>query len=325
LTLDPGWAVVAVIMTRQLGNLTDKQLSRKMPEMSTEKPSTSGVTSSGATDGPWPQPDGSRPGGFQSLAAQTLSHQVAQALVASIVLGQFQPGDSLPAAGDLAREFKVSRPVVREALKEVSTLGMVESRQGRYTRVADRSAWNDLSPDLLSVRLAVGAVDDIIVDSLELRRVIETEAAALAAQRATDDDLAAMRETLEVLARELDDTPAYVAHDVAFHDAILRATNNRLFLRLLDQMRELLVLARTVSATARSDRRPESQAGHRAIFAAIERHDPEAARLAMADHLSWAESVNVGDYRASHLGSAGAAAGPAVTAPGGGFARQAGR
>lgn len=272
-----------------------------MLEMSTDTTRSPGESPPGAADSAWPLGElGARPVGFQSLSTQTLSHQVAQALVASIVLGHFRPGEPLPAAGELAREFKVSRPVVREALKEVSTLGMVESRQGRYTRVAERDAWNELSAELLSVRLAVGALDDIIVDSLELRRVIETEAAALAALRATDADLAAMRQHLDVLDHELDDTPAYIASDVAFHDTILRATNNRLFLRLLDQMRDLLVLARTVSATDQPDRRPESQAGHRAIFRAIEQHAPEDARRAMVDHLSWAETVNVAAYRASH-------------------------
>lgn len=240
------------------------------------------------------------PTGFQSLSTQTLSHRVAGQLVGSIVSGRFPPGAALPSAGDLAREFSVSRPVVREALKEVWALGLVDNRQGRYSRVTERVAWNDLSPELLSVRVTVGALDDIMEDALELRRVIEMEAAALAAQRATESDLAAMRQHLEGLDRELEDAKAYVAHDVAFHDAILRATNNHLFLLLIDQMRDLLVLARTVSATSRPDRRPQSQSGHRAIFRAIEQHAPDEARQAMADHLGWAEVVNVSDYREGH-------------------------
>jgi GntR family transcriptional regulator, transcriptional repressor for pyruvate dehydrogenase complex len=253
--------------------------------------------------GPRAAPGAGRVGVFEALSTSTLSQQVAASLVERILLERFLPGDPLPAAGELAREFGVSRPVVREALKEVVALGMVESRQGRYSRVTERSAWNDLSPAVMSARLAVGAVEDIIGDTLELRRVIETEAAALAAVRASEDDLERMRTEIAALDRSLEDDDAYIAHDLAFHDAVLRATNNRLFLLLLEQVRELLLLARSVSATSRTSRRGDSQAGHRALLAAIEARSPEDARRAMTDHLAWAERVNVSDYKAHLTGS----------------------
>lgn len=251
---------------------------------------------------------------FRSLSTQTLPRQVARALVGSILLGHFKPGEPLPAAGDLAREFEVSRPVVREALKIVATLGMVTSRQGRYSRVTERTAWNDLAPELLATRLEVGAIDDIMADSLELRRVIETEAAALAAERATPGDLAAMREEFDALSQVTRDTDAYTAHDVAFHDAILRATHNRLFLQLIDQMAEVLVLTRRISVTAIPDRVPTSQHGHEAVLDAIAARSPELARQAMADHLGWAERVNVTDYRISHPAVVAGTMPPAKTA-----------
>jgi len=250
---------------------------------------------------------------FRSVATHTLPRQVARALVGSILLGDFKPDEPLPAAGDLARQFEVSRPVVREALKIVATLGMVTSRQGHYSRVAERAAWNDLAPELLAARLEVGAVDDILGDSLELRRVIETEAAALAAARATLEDLALMREELDALSLATGSTDAYTAHDVAFHDAVLRATHNRLLRQLIDQMREVLVLTRAVSVTARPDRLPASQLGHEAIFEAIEARAPERARQAMADHLGWAERVNVGEYRISHPAGAANSMSPGRT------------
>jgi DNA-binding FadR family transcriptional regulator len=248
---------------------------------------------------------------FRSVATHTLPRQVARALVGSILLGELKPGEPLPAAGDLARQFEVSRPVVREALKIVATLGMVTSRQGHYSRVAERAAWNDLAPELLATRLEVGAVDDILGDSLELRRVIETEAAALAAERATLEDLAVMREELDALNLATANADAYTAHDIAFHDAVLQATHNRLFRQLIDQMREVLVLTRAVSVTADPDRLPASQHGHEAIFEAIEARAPERARQAMADHLGWAERVNVSEYRILHPAPPEQAAQPA--------------
>lgn len=234
-----------------------------------------------------------------SVASETLPRQIARAIVSSILLGRFNPGDPLPSAGDLAKEFEVSRPVVGEALKIVGTLGMVVSRQGRYSRVADREAWHDLAPDVLAARLDVGALDDILTDSLELRRVIETEAAGLAAERATEEDLAALRREYEALGRATASTDAYTAHDVAFHDAILRATHNRLFLQLIEQMQELLVLTRTVSVTTSPDGARVSQTGHAAVFEAITDRDPDRARAAMSGHLAWAERVNVAHNRGS--------------------------
>ncbi|MGC8633609.1 MAG: FadR/GntR family transcriptional regulator [Candidatus Limnocylindrales bacterium] len=234
---------------------------------------------------------------FGSLNTDSLPRQVARALVGSILVGHFRPGEPLPASGDLAREFGVSRPVVREALKIVSTLGMVESRQGRFSRVSERGSWNDLSAELLSARLETGAIGDVIADVLELRRLIETEAASLAAQRATAADLAAMRAHLDALAASVGDPQAYTVHDVAFHDAILRATHNRLLLQLIDRMREVLVFARTISMTAQPNLLPDSQEGHLVLFEAIASHDPDAARRAMAEHLAWAEQVNVAEYR----------------------------
>jgi len=247
---------------------------------------------------------------FPSVARQTLSRQVARALINNILLGHSRPGEPLPSSGELARTFAVSKPVVREALKIVATLGMVENHQGRFSRVRERASWADLSHEVLAARLETGAIDDIMGDSLELRRVIETEAAALAAERATADDLAAMNQALDALDRSGGDTQDYAVHDVAFHDALLRATHNRLFLQLIDWMRELLVLARTVSVTADADRLPSSREGHRTIFQAITARSPEAARKAMADHLAWAERVNVSAYRASHHAPADRAALP---------------
>ena len=235
---------------------------------------------------------------LETPSTSSLAHGVARSLIARILSERFPPGEPLPAAGTLAREYRVSRPVAREALKELAAMGMVENRQGRHSRVTPRDRWNELSPGLMAVRLEVGEVEDIMTDTLELRRVIETEAAALAATRASPADLAMMRHHLDILERDLGSDRAYAAHDVAFHDAILKATHNRLFGLLLEQVGELLRLARAVSATSQPPRQTESQAGHRAVFAAIEAHSPEDARHAMENHLGWAERVNVAEYRA---------------------------
>ena len=242
-------------------------------------------------------------GGFAPVAAVSLSDRVARAVVASIVRGDVGPGDPLPTSAEMARQFQVSKPVLREALREVATLGLLRSWQGRRTVVAPKSGCHDLAPQVVSVRVEVGAVNDILADALELRRAIEPEAAALAAGRATSADLHTMRRSLEALEATLGDTLSFMSNDIAFHDAILRATNNRLFLQLTDQLREVLAVARASSVTSQPERRRRSQACHWAVFRAIEAGHADEARAAMADHLSWADRVNVADRRTGVVGT----------------------
>lgn len=208
-------------------------------------------------------------------------------------MGHFPPGQPLPAATELATEFGVSRPLVREALRIVATLGMVENHQGRFSRVSAPESWRNLSPEVVATRSEIGVVDDILDDSLELRRVIETEAAALAAQRATPEDIERLRGELQALGDSIDNPHRYALHDISFHDSVLRATHNHLLLQLIDHMGALLLLVRDISHTGTAERLPDSQGGHRAIFEAIAARTPEAARAAMADHLAWAERTNV--------------------------------
>jgi DNA-binding FadR family transcriptional regulator len=240
---------------------------------------------------------------FRSMSVETLPRLVGRALAASILLGDYEPGSPLPSAGNFATKFGVSIPVVREALKILAALGMVESRQGRVSRVAPRSSWNDLNPELVSVRLEVGVIGDIMSESLELRRVIEVEAAGLASERATEADLAAMRDRLDRLAGLAHDPAAYMEGDVAFHDTILEATHNRLLLQLIEHMRQLLVVARGVSYSSTSDSFAISREGHEVLYEAIASRDPDAARRAMTDHLGWAERVNVEAYLAANRSS----------------------
>ena len=122
---------------------------------------------------------------FDSLTSQTLSKRISRELLTSILRGEIASGNALPSEDELASQFDVSRPVVREAVKELAVLGLVESRQGRSTRVTSQDDWNHFAPELLVARSEVGAVDDFLLELLELRRLIETGASGLAAARAS--------------------------------------------------------------------------------------------------------------------------------------------
>lgn len=246
-----------------------------------------------ASDGDRTSRSSRRP--FQSIATETLSGRISRQLIGDILRGEFEAGQEIPAEDQLAEEFGVSRPVVREAIKHLSVLGLVQSRQGRQTRVAPYEAWNHFAPEILAARREAGAVEDVLLELLELRRMIELEAAALAATRATPQDVEAMQAALAALDRSLDDPAKFTQGDIAFHDAILRATRNHLVPRLFDLLRPLLEFGREISVSTRPQGPTVSQAGHRAIFEAIRSGSATEARKAMEDHLSWTANLQLSE------------------------------
>lgn len=230
-----------------------------------------------------------------AVRGPSLSQQISDKLIERILRGDLGPGDALPSEEDLAVSFDVSRPVIREAVKELLLLGMVDSRQGRSTRVAPARSWNHFSPRLLAARGRVGAVDDILLELLELRRLIEAGAAGLAAVRASDDAIAEMAAAYERMEASKDDVERFVDADIAFHEAVLSATGNYLLTHLIDTIGPLLRMGRRVSLERRVDGATASQSGHRAVLDAIRAHDATAARQHMREHLSWTAELQLSD------------------------------
>jgi DNA-binding FadR family transcriptional regulator len=234
-----------------------------------------------------------------TIRSPTLSKQISDALVRQIVRGEIKPGDSMPSEEELATQFDVSRPVIREAVKELAVIGLVESRQGRSTRVAPESEWNQFDPRVLYARSEIGAVDEALLELLELRRLIEAGAAGLAAARRSEHDLAAMDAALRDMRASLNDPEGFTDGDIQFHDAVLRATGNQLLLHLMDLIGPLIRVGRRISL----DRRPEGPAdslrGHEEIYAAVKAGDVDNSRKAMREHLSWTADLKLDDDEAS--------------------------
>ena len=207
---------------------------------------------------------------FESVTRLTLGGKVTEVLVTEIVGGAFNAGDQLPAEMNLATQFGVSRQVIREAIGQLTLLGLVTTRQGAPSRIAPNENWNEFAPALLEARQATGAYDDILLELLELRRMIELDAAALAAERATASELVAMSQSLSDMDRCMLDPLAFSLHDLRFHQLIMLATRNRLLPLLFQQLRPLLAFGREISARSRPDGMSTSQAGHKAVLIAIE-------------------------------------------------------
>lgn len=209
-----------------------------------------------------------------------LHGQVVHLLGTRILSGDLPPGAilDLPA---LETELGISHTVLRESLKVLTAKGLVSARQKRGTFVTDPHTWNVLDDDVLRWRAATQDSTELFAQLTEVRVIIEPAAAALAAQRASEDDIAALSACLEQMqeAGADEDTTHAADADVQFHATLLRATHNELLggLRIVIEhglrQRDLIVHAHPDA----SDPVPS----HRAVLDAVASGDPDAAAGAM--------------------------------------------
>lgn len=210
---------------------------------------------------------------------ENISVVLAAHLERLIATGRLTPGDRLPAERDLAASLQVSRATLREAMHELEGKHLIERRPGRGTVVVART---DAERALLDLPGPDGPARERR-DAAELREILEPAVAGLAARRATAANLLQLREVLD---RTTGETRAdgSLECDIEFHLLVARAAGNPLVSTLHTLMTEWTMDVRRHSHTTREGRRT-SLDGHRAIYDAIERHDPDAAHRAMADHL----------------------------------------
>ena len=192
--------------------------------------------------------------------------------------GRIQPGEGLPNTQDLSAELGVSRSALREAIKVLGAKGMLEVRPRTGTRVLPRSSWNLMDPELLG--WCGPALDaDLVRSLLECRQLIEPGAAALAAQRATGLQLAAIEAALERMAQatSLDER---VEADLEFHVAVLRASGNLFIAQWGLAVSSVLLVAFRLS-TGASDSYDVAFSAHRDVVEAIRLRDAPGADRGM--------------------------------------------
>lgn len=212
----------------------------------------------------------------------SLSDQVYEQILTRIVEGEFPKNSKLPAETTLSEALGVSRPVLRQALKQLREDGVIYSRQGSGSYVEKR-------PDRAILRFApVGSIADI-QRTFEFRAVIESEAAGFAALRWTDATLAGMQDALAALDRCIEDGTLGSEEDERFHLAVCTAADNHYFHSTVSSMRTQTLtgmdLARNLSLTRPHARLKLVQDEHRDIMGAILARDPEAARDHMRRHI----------------------------------------
>ncbi len=215
--------------------------------------------------------------------------------------GRWKPGDRLPSERDLSERFKVSRASVREAIRALESAGLVRIKTGEGTYVASGSEVL-LSP-LASVLLQQ---KDVYLDIFEARKVIEPEIAALAARRASQEEIQKMEGILEEQARQIAQGESGVEADTAFHSLLTQSTKNKIILRLNDAIVDSLHETRERSLNVHG-RPARSLAGHREILKAVRAKDSARARRAMLQHLTSIEGNVLKLPKRSRKGGGGGA------------------
>ncbi len=208
---------------------------------------------------------------------------VTRSIGLGIIRGEFPVGSVLPANEELMARFQVSRTALREALQTLSAKGLIAAKTRIGTRVLPERHWNPFDADILGWRLEVGLDAQFLRHLFEVRQAIEPTAAALAALRRTDEDLARMAEALAGMRRIAEhDRDGFTDVDLAFHHAVLDASGNP-FMRSVGTVIEAALAASfTLSSPVDSAATLAASADqHEAIYRAIERREPEAAGRAM--------------------------------------------
>lgn len=219
-------------------------------------------------------------GEWEPVRRVSLSDEIAERLISSILGGRFKFGERLPPERDLAKYLDVGRPAIREALRTLSVIGLVDIRRGEGAFVVNRHLDFVAKAFGWTILLDARTVEEIV----EVRTAIETELARLAAERASADDLAMLREFVDTMERSKGKSEAFSAADVSFHLALARIAGNVALERLLWAIQSLLK-EWIQSALARPHTFETAQLQHRDVIEAIERGNPGAAAEAMRAHI----------------------------------------
>ena len=230
-----------------------------------------------------------------SRSREPVSNEVAQVLLTHLVSGEYKPGQRLPPERALADSLGVGRSLIREALKALTLLGLIEVRPGDGTYLRRRPS--NLLPASFEWGLLLG--ENQLEDVMEARQELEVVLAGLAALRRTDADIADLRVLLEAM-RDATEAADFVAADVAFHLRIARTAKNSVLQSMHNGTQSLLHawISRVIAA---ADETKPSYLEHEPVFLAISDGDEAAARNAIRRHLQLA-GARLNDTLAEYSG-----------------------
>lgn len=227
---------------------------------------------------------------FETIRKNKVYEEVARQ-IEKLILTKLHPGDKLPAERELAEILGVSRSSIRDAMRSLELVGLVEPRQGAGTVV------REISPDILVTPISniLAHKRQMVGELLDFRKMLEPPLAARAATHASAEKIAEMDEILRRQGDKLSHGELAIEEDNQFHYAIARASGNSVVLKVLDTLMDLLRETRALSLQ-RKGRPQKSIAGHRRILAAIKRRDAGAAETAMRQHIQDIEQIVVHEF-----------------------------
>ncbi|ANO34516.1 GntR family transcriptional regulator [Vibrio breoganii] len=226
-------------------------------------------------------------GSFNSIAGskRSLHVQVAREIARGILSGELAQGSILPGEMSLCEQFGISRTALREAVKLLTSKGLLESRPKVGTKVVNRAFWNFLDPQLIEWMDGLADVDQFCMQFLGLRRAIEPEACALAAQFATAEQRIELSETFQEMVEVASESELNIERwtdvDTRFHSLIFNSTGNDFYLPFGNILTTMFVNFIVHSSEEGSTCINE----HRAIYNAIMAGNSDKARQASAEHL----------------------------------------
>jgi DNA-binding FadR family transcriptional regulator len=217
---------------------------------------------------------------FKPIKKAKVYEEIVAKIKDMVEKGRFKSGDQLPVERELAEVFRVSRSSVREALRSLESQGFIESRQGDGTYIA-RQPVESLVRPLASVILTE---KDDQMELFEMRRMIEPDLAYLAAERATEEEIAMMEKVLALQEEQIARGEFGTDVDRNFHYIMARAAKNKALLRITDNIIDLLAESREQYLQVEGRPR-KSILRHREVLEAIRARDPERAEKCMLEHL----------------------------------------
>jgi DNA-binding FadR family transcriptional regulator len=224
---------------------------------------------------------------FQALDRRSLAHDAAEHLRELVSSGALRPGDRLPSERELASRLGVSRPTLREAVRGLVIMGLLETRHGAGTFVV-RTAPLDGDAFTVTIDLEGAPIQELF----EIRLLLEPSVTERAAARITDEEIAGLRDKLEGMEATVGEAHAFADADAEFHRIVHVAARSATMLSLLDGIADLARRGRSISTIQTAVRR-RTLLEHHAILEALEDRDPLLAREAMAAHLMHIRGVLV--------------------------------
>ena len=232
-----------------------------------------------------------------TLTRSSLPAQVADRIQAMIESEALHAGDKLPPERDLAERLGVSRPVIREALQVLSVRGLVKIKPGCGTYVQEPSAKN--AADYLELYFKLRHCPGSLHDFFEVRQLLEVEAAGLAAERATEDDLNVLQSAIVVMQASREPLSAFIEADVAFHLALAQAAHNDYLMMILGPL--AAIWSQVIALSAGAPGAIETGISfHQAILEHLKQHDIEATRETMRRHMLAALQLSEAAQRADN-------------------------